>query len=358
MSDTPITESELKEKLKEVRIPGQKQDVLESGFLSRMDISEQSIFIEFSLPELNSTFEKSLRYQVQKLIHADHPKAAVVVEFIKRAESKTAEPEAPRIGSMIAIGSGKGGVGKSSVTVNLAIALKKRHYKVGILDCDIYGPSIPTMLGVEGARPMVLNEKIQPVEAHGIQLMSAGFFVKEGQGLVWRGPMIHKLIQQFYYDVNWGGTDVLLVDLPPGTGDAPLSLAQTMPLTGAVMVSLPQKVSIVDVHKAYSMFNHLKIPVLGLVENMSEYICPECGHRENIFSHGGVKEFCKKMSIPFLGAIPIDPKLRRLCDEGKPYLLEFKKTEAGQSFMGLAKRLQPMLKTADDLDDSPLKLTL
>lgn len=357
MSSSQVDKEIVKRALENVRIPGQKQNALESNLISRMEIEAHSVFIEFQLPELNSTFEKSLRYQVQKEIHSHYPTASVVVEFIKATQSNTeaAATNEPKIGSIIAIASGKGGVGKSSVTVNLATAFKKLKYKVGILDCDVYGPSIPTMMGVEGKKPMMLDEKIQPIEAHGIQLMSSGFFIEEGQGLVWRGPMIHKLIQQFYRDVNWEGTDVLLVDLPPGTGDAPLSLAQSLPLTGAVMVSLPQKVSIIDVHKAFSMFEHLKIPVLGVVENMSEMICSHCGHHEDIFSKGGVSKFCEKQKIPYLGDIPIDPALRRRCDEGKPFLMEFEDTEAGKAFMQIAKRLQPILRTADDAEEEALK---
>jgi len=355
MAEHLLDISHIRLHLTEVRIPGQKLNILEAGYLKKLEVKEQSVFIELQLPEANPTYEKSLRYQIQKSIHGHHPKAGVVVNFVT---NETAAPQAkpPKIGSMIAIGSGKGGVGKSSVTVNLAMALKKLKYKVGILDCDVYGPSIPTMMGVEGQKPMIIDQKIQPIDAHGIHLMSAGFFVDEGQGLIWRGPMIHKLIQQFYQDVNWEGTDVLLVDLPPGTGDAPLSLAQTMPLTGAVMVSLPQKVSLIDVHKAYAMFQHLKIPVLGLIENMSEFVCPNCDHHEEIFSRGGVKEFCQKLGLTYLGDIPIDPKLRRLCDEGKPYLLEFEDTAAGRCFMDLARRLQPLIKPADDEEGEPIQL--
>lgn len=348
---------EVKNALQGVRLPTQKQNILEMNLVQSLEAKEQSVLISIRLPEENSTFEKSLRYQIQKAIHSKHPKASVVVEFESQKQNQEQKnAEAPKIGSIIAIGSGKGGVGKSSITVNLATALKKLHYKVGILDCDVYGPSIPTMLGVEGQKPMVIDQKLQPIEAHGMQLMSAGFFVEEGQGLVWRGPMIHKLIQQFYMDVAWDGTDVLLIDLPPGTGDAPLSIAQSMPLTGAIMVSLPQKVSIVDVHKSLAMFTHLKIPVFGVVENMSEFVCPECGNSSEIFSRGGVREFCQSQDIPFLGEISIDPRLRRLCDEGKPFLMEFEETQAGAAFMKLAERLRPLLKTADDLEsDDPLE---
>lgn len=351
-----MTHDEVVKLVSDVKLPGQRQNITEARLLQHLEVQESSVLFRLQLPEENPTFERSLRYQIQKAVHEKFPTASVVVEFqvAHQQQKQDAQRKPPRIGTIIAVGSGKGGVGKSSVTVNLATALKKLKYKVGILDCDIYGPSIPTLMGVEGKKPLVVDNKIQPIEAHGMQLMSAGFFVEEGQGLVWRGPMIHKLISQFYWDVNWDNTDVLLIDLPPGTGDAPLSLAQNMPLTGAVLVSLPQKLSLIDVHKAAAMFQHLKVPIFGIVENMSEYVCESCGEKAEIFPSGGVNKFAQELGLPVLGNIPIDPRLRRLSDEGKPYLLEFEDTAAGQSFMELAKRLQPMLKTADDWEEEEI----
>lgn len=340
---------EVLKRLLEVKLPAQKQNVVDAKMITRLDLQEKSLLIEYKLPELNSTFEKSLRFQTEKALGDITKEYEVAVEFIA-AKEVAAETSAPKIGTVIAIGSGKGGVGKSAVTVNLAMALKKLNYKVGIVDCDIYGPSIPTMMGVEGQKPMIIDGKIQPIEAHGIQLMSAGFFVEANQGLIWRGPMIHKLIQQFYGDVAWNGTDVLLIDLPPGTGDAPLSLAQTMPLSGAIMVSLPQKISIVDVRRAYAMFNQVKVPVLGLLENMSEFACPSCGHREAIFSKDGVEKLSTELGVPFFGSIPIDPKIRELSDEGKPYLLGNEDRPAAKAFIDTAKRMQSIIRTADEIE--------
>jgi len=353
-----ISKEKILSALQDVKMPAQKQSVIEAKLISRFELQGESLFIEYQLPELNSMFEKSLRFQTQKVLKELAPALQVVVEFIERAPGAEAKPTRPAIGSIFAIGSGKGGVGKSTITVNLAMALKKLKYKVGILDCDIYGPSIPTMLGVEGKRPMVLNERIQPIEAHGVKLMSAGFFIEEGQGLIWRGPMIHKLIQQFYMDVDWEGVDVLLIDLPPGTGDAPLSLSQTMPITGAILVSLPQKISLIDVKRAHGMFEQVKVPVLGLIENMTEYVCPKCSHREEIFSRGGSQLFCKEKNIPFLGEIPIDPQLRRLSDEGTPYLLEFEKTAGGQAFMRVAEGLKSVIRTADEAEEEAVQIVL
>ncbi|TVQ80813.1 MAG: ATP-binding protein [Bradymonadales bacterium] len=351
-----ITQESLLEALKTVRLPAQKQSVVESGLISRLEIQEKSVFVEYRLAERNSMFEKSLSFQSNKALKALDSSLEIVVDFVESAGDSSAEsakkPPRPAIGSIIAVGSGKGGVGKSSVTVNLAMALKKLKYSVGILDCDLYGPSIPTMLGVEGKKPMMLNRKIQPIEAHGIKLMSAGFFVEEDQGLIWRGPMIHKLIQQFYVDVDWEGTDVLLVDLPPGTGDAPLSLSQTMPLTGSVLVTLPQKISLIDVKRAYAMFRQVNVPILGLIENMSEFVCPECGTHSEIFSRGGSTNFCKETGVPFLGEIPIDPQLREACDRGLPYLINHEGTAVAEAFMRVADSLRSVIRTADELEEA------
>lgn len=353
-----MSDLELRKKLfaalEQVKLPAQKANVVESKLITRLDVREKSLFIEFRLPERNSTFEKSLDYQTKKALKQVDPEFEVAVEFVAAAESAGQEqkaPQAPRIGTLLAVGSGKGGVGKSTVTVNLAMALKALNYKVGILDLDIYGPSLPTMMGVEGKKPMVVDGKIQPIEAHGIPLMSAGFFVEEDQGLVWRGPMIHKLVQQFYFDVQWDGLDVLLVDLPPGTGDAPLSLAQTMPLNGALLVSLPQKVSIIDVKRAHAMLQQVKVPVFGLIENMSEFVCPSCHHKEVIFGEAQVQKLAGDFGVPFLGRIPIEPKLRQLSDEGTPLVMVEPEMETAKSFLEIAKRLQGVIRTVDQFED-------
>lgn len=339
--------------LMEVKAPGAKLNIIEAKNVETLDFSEKSVVVELKVPDLNPLIEKSLRYQIESAIKKLDPSLSVSVEFADISAQKN-----PRIGALIAVGSGKGGVGKSSVTVNLAVAFQKLGYKVGIFDCDVYGPSIPTMMGVEGQKPMMMNGKIQPIEAHGIKMISAGFFVEAGQGLIWRGPMIHKLIHQFYYDVDWKDVDVLLVDLPPGTGDAPLSLSQTMPLTGAVMVSMPQKVSLIDVHKGIAMFNQVKVPILGIIENMSHYECSSCHHREEIFDHGRVRKFCEELGIAFLGDIPIDPQIRARSDEGSPFMIEFSESKAGKAISQIASRLQPFLKTADELDGDALKIVV
>lgn len=336
------------EALKSVRPPSSKASLVDLQSVSRLEIREKSVLVEVQIPDHNPMIEKSLRYQIEKAITSIDSAAQVAIEF---KHAPAAESKRPKIATMFAVGSGKGGVGKSSLSVNLAIAFQQLGYRVGIMDCDIYGPSIPTMLHVADQKPMMLNGKIQPIEAHGLKVMSAGFFVEQGQSIVWRGPMIHKLIQQFVQDVNWGELDVLVVDLPPGTGDAPLSLAQSMPLTGAVMVSMPQKISLIDVHKGISMFHQVKVPILGVIENMSHFVCPSCQHEEEIFDRGGVKAFCKELNVTYLGDVPIEPKIRETSDAGLPFMLENKNSPAGRSITEIAKRLQPFVKSLEDQSD-------
>lgn len=233
-----------------------------------------------------------------------------------------AGPQAvPGVRHIIAVGSGKGGVGKSTVTSNLAVALARAGRKVGLLDADIYGPSQPRMMGVSGRPASPDGQRIDPMHAHGVTVMSIGLMLKEGEALVWRGPMLMGALQQLLQQVNWGELDVLLIDLPPGTGDVQLSLCQKAPVTGAIIVSTPQDVALLDARRAIDMFGKLKTPVLGLVENMSTYICPKCGHEAHLFGHGGVAAEAEALNLPFLGALPLELEVRLAGDSGRPVAL-------------------------------------
>ncbi|MFC0201712.1 Mrp/NBP35 family ATP-binding protein [Paracoccus rhizosphaerae] len=233
-----------------------------------------------------------------------------------------AGPQAiPGVRSIVAIGSGKGGVGKSTVTSNLAVALARAGRRVGLLDADIYGPSQPRMMGVSGRPASPDGQRIEPMHAHGVTVMSIGLMLKEGEALVWRGPMLMGALQQLLQQVNWGELDVLLIDLPPGTGDVQLSLCQKAPVTGAIIVSTPQDVALLDARRAIDMFNKLKTPVLGLVENMSTYVCPNCGHEAHLFGHGGVASEAEALGLPFLGALPLQLEVRLAGDSGQPAAL-------------------------------------
>ena len=246
-----------------------------------------------------------------------------------------AVPKLPISGvrSLIAVGSGKGGVGKTTVAVNLAVALGQLGYKAGLMDADVYGPNVPLMMGINQT-PMAYGERIQPLDQYGVKLMSMGFLNPGDKPLVWRGPMLHSVIQQFLRGVDWGDLDYLVIDLPPGTGDVQLSLIQTAPITGAIVVTTPSDVSLEDARKAVSMFRQVKVPILGMVENMSYLMCPHCQQRIDVFSHGGGRRTAEQMQVHFLAELPLDPKVRIGGDSGKPVALEAGEQEP---FLALAR---------------------
>ena len=248
----------------------------------------------------------------------------------------------PGVKYLIAVGSGKGGVGKTTVSVNLAIALASQGLKVGILDADVYGPNVPLMMGTR-ENPHSIGERIQPLSNHGVRLMSMGFLSPGDKPLVWRGPMLHSVIQQFLRSVDWGELDYLIIDLPPGTGDVQISLMQTAPITGAVVVTTPSEVSLEDARKAINMFHQVRVPVLGVVENMSYLIAPGSGERIDVFGMGGGQKMAQTMGVPFLGELALDPAVRMAGDRGAPIALKGKDDAEGKGFHALADALQARL---------------
>jgi ATP-binding protein involved in chromosome partitioning len=240
----------------------------------------------------------------------------------------------PGVKNLIAVGSGKGGVGKTTVSVNLAVGLASLGYRVGLMDADVYGPNVPLMMGINQT-PMAVGERIQPLEKYGVRLMSMGFLSPGDKPLVWRGPMLHSVIQQFLRGVDWGTLDYLVIDLPPGTGDVQLSLIQSAPVTGAIVVTTPSDVSLEDARKAIMMFAQVRVPILGIVENMSYLSCPHCNERIDVFSHGGGKRTAEEMNTHFLGELPLDPKVRIGGDSGKPVV---QAKGEGEPFLELARR--------------------
>jgi ATP-binding protein involved in chromosome partitioning len=237
-------------------------------------------------------------------------------------QQPTAPQPLPGVGAIIAVGSGKGGVGKTTIAVNLAVALAKLGHKVGLLDADVYGPNVPLMLGANAQPQATADGKIDPPEAHGLKVISVGFLNPGDKPVIWRGPMLHSIIRQFLGSVRWGELEYLIVDLPPGTGDVALSLIQTVPLTGAIVVSTPSDVALQDARKAIEMFRQMKVDLVGMVENMSYFVCPHCHQEIDIFSRGGAEKTAQQFGVPFLGSIELDPDIRQAGDTGKPAVLQ------------------------------------
>ena len=244
----------------------------------------------------------------------------------------------PGVKHIIAVASGKGGVGKSTTAVNFALALKDRGLKVGVLDADIYGPSMPRLLGIHGQPQQLAGNKLDPMRAYGLKVMSMGFLVDEETPMIWRGPMVMSALSQMLKDVAWGELDVLVVDMPPGTGDAQLTMAQQVPLAGAVIVSTPQDLALIDARKGLNMFTKVNVPVLGIVENMSTFVCPHCGERSDIFGHGGAKAEAERLGVPFLGEVPLTMAVRATSDEGKPVVATDPDSDVAKVYREIAAR--------------------
>lgn len=257
------------------------------------------------------------------------------------------QPQAgiPGVAAIIAVASGKGGVGKSTVAVNLALSLSRLGLKTGLLDADIYGPSLPRLMGITH-KPDSNGKKLKPIEKHGLKTMSIGFLVEEGQAMIWRGPMVQSALSQMLSDVEWAPLDVLVLDMPPGTGDAQLTIAQRVPLRGAVIVSTPQDIALIDVKKGITMFQKTHVPILGVVENMSMFICTGCGAEHDIFGHGGAKLTAEKLGAPFLGEIPLVPRIRETSDAGTPISILAPDSPEAQAFLEVAKKVAASLQSA------------
>jgi ATP-binding protein involved in chromosome partitioning len=353
-----VTEDAILSVLKTIKEPNLGQDIVSLGMVR--DLSIQGDQVAFTLAFTNqqpALVKAELHSRARRLVSkvpgvaSVQAKMASAAQTAPHAQEPASDPRGaliPQVKHTIAVSSGKGGVGKSTVSVNLAIALHQGGAKVGLMDSDVYGPDIPLMMGAKGGVGMVAN-RIVPVESHGIKLISIGFFVKEGDPVVWRGPMIHSAIQQFLRDVEWGALDYLVIDMPPGTGDAQLSLSQIIPLSGALMVTTPQDVSLLDVRKGLAMFRRMNVPILGVVENMSEFRCPHCGHSTPIFGGGGGQKIAIEMGAPLLGQIPLDPETRQGGDEGLPIVVKNPDSAPSRVFRQLAEAVKARLDTLSEL---------
>ncbi len=255
------------------------------------------------------------------------------------------------VASIVAVASGKGGVGKSTVAVNLALSLARQGLRTGVLDADVYGPSIPTMLGIH-SHPKADEQGVHPVEKHGIKVMSIGFYLDQSTPVIWRGPMVMKALGQLLLDVHWGELDCLVVDLPPGTGDAQLTLVQSVSVTGVVVVTTPSDVALLDARRAVSMFDRVGVPVIGVTDNMSHFVCPHCGEHTDVFSRGGGRKTAEEMGVPFLGEIPLDPKIGRGLDQGKPVVATAPESPQSAAFAAVAEQVSGYLQSSPK-DEQP-----
>jgi ATP-binding protein involved in chromosome partitioning len=348
--------------LKGVVDPQNNKDVVALGLIQGLNVKDGHISFALEVTPSDGHAKEPLRLACEKAVLALPGARSVTAVLTAHRASAGPGPRraglntqmqaeaAPRAGSperqgpegvkaVVAVASGKGGVGKSTVAVNLAIALSKLGRATGLLDADIYGPSIPRMLGLKGKPTSKDGKKLQPMEAWGIKAISIGSLIDEDQPMIWRGPMVMTALTQLIYDVTWAPLDVLIVDMPPGTGDAQLTLAQRVPLAGAVIVSTPQDIALIDARKGLAMFKKTHVPVFGIVENMSTYICPNCGHEAHIFGHGGARETAATLGCDFLGEIPLHIAIRETSDGGTPITARDPESPQALAFMALAKRV-------------------
>jgi ATP-binding protein involved in chromosome partitioning len=342
---TKISRAALFEALNAYVVPGTNATLLNLKAVKGIDVTENKVTVLLQLMESYQDRVQVIKQALEELILNQPGVAAADIEI---GWEKTAQIEfknlIPGIKRCVVVGSGKGGVGKSTVTVNLAVAMSQLGLKVGLLDSDIYGPSIPMMLALKDSPMGTPDGKILPLEAFGVKVMSMGLLIEEDRPVIWRGAMLNKALQQFLKDVEWGDLDVLLIDLPPGTGDVQLTLIQNAQVDGAVIVSTPQDVAFLDAKKAIGMFGTVKIPILGIIENMSSFLCPGCGQETQIFGHGGVKTASVRMGIPFLGEVPIDLAIREGGDSGKPFVAEHPDSIQTKVFQAMAETLRAELK--------------
>ncbi|HPC43857.1 MAG TPA: iron-sulfur cluster carrier protein ApbC [Candidatus Latescibacteria bacterium] len=344
-----ITREMVVEALSKVNDPELHRDLVSLGMIRDVAVTDGAVKFTLALTTmacpLKSRMQEDCKTAVMRIpgvrevtidLTADTPRNARPASG-KKVGDIVLQDMLPTVKNAIAVASGKGGVGKSTVSVNIAAALAMEGARVGLLDADIYGPSIPIMMGVTEQPEITDSEEIIPIRKYGIELMSIGFVIPEEQSVIWRGPMVAKMLQQFLSGVKWGELDYLIVDLPPGTGDAQLTLTQSVPLAGGLIVSTPQAVALADVRRGITMFKKVDVPILGVVENMSTFVCPKCGHEEHIFAYGGARSEAEKLGVPFLGEIPIDLSIREGGDSGVPVVVAHPDSPVGLAFRKLAR---------------------
>lgn len=330
------------------------RDLVSAGAVREVGVNDGTVNVDirlgYSLADEGQALAANIKAQLENTDGIDQANVHISSKIVPHKVQEDLKP-LPSIANIIAVGSGKGGVGKSSTAVNLALALKAQGARVGLLDADIYGPSIPLMLGVSG-QPATDGEHIIPKEAYGLKVMSIGFLVEEGSAMIWRGPMVTSALQQLLGDTAWGPLDYLIIDLPPGTGDIQLTLAQKIPVAGAVIVTTPQDIALLDARRAVNMFRKVDVPVLGVVENMSTHICTACGHEEAIFGTGGGERMAEDFDIPLLGRLPLSLEIRSALDEGTPTVVKEPESAMAKAYTSVA------LKTAGVLSVMPRSMVM
>ena len=366
MSIRPLTQEALREALRAVTDPASGRDIVSAGLIEGIELRGSLVQVALLTDRAHAAAMEPVRQAAEALL-ARQPGVTNATVVLTAHKAPAAAPAAghshghshgpaqgqsrpplllPDIGAIVAVASGKGGVGKSTVAVNLAVSLARQGLKIGLLDADIYGPSLPRMLGLN-RKPEVRGDKMLPLEAWGLKAMSIGFLVEENAAMIWRGPMVMGALEQMLGQVVWGALDVLIVDMPPGTGDAQLTMAQRVALTGAVIVSTPQDIALIDARRGVAMFEKTKVPVLGLVENMSYFCCPNCGHRAEIFGHGGARAEAKRMGADFLGEVPLLLDIRTASDAGQPIAASAPDSEAAKAYDAIARQVWAKISAKD-----------
>jgi ATP-binding protein involved in chromosome partitioning len=352
MSDRPAvpTQASLTEALRGVIDPASGRDIVAAGLVAAVEVREGAVHAALLTDRAQAAAMESVRRAAETVLAAQPGVAkASVVLTAHKAAAPPAPPTPvgllPEVRAIVAVASGKGGVGKSTTAVNIAVALAQQGLRVGLLDADIYGPSLPRMLGV-ARKPEVVGDRMIPLPAWGLKAMSIGFLVEEETPMIWRGPMVMGALEQMMGQVAWGALDIMIVDMPPGTGDAQLTMAQRVSLAGAVIVSTPQDIALIDARRGVRMFERTKVPVLGLIENMSLFVCPNCNHESHIFGHGGAKAEAERLGVEFMGEIPLLLDIRTGADAGTPIAAADPSGVAAQAFGRIAKRLWEKVRAA------------
>ncbi|MBO9426390.1 Mrp/NBP35 family ATP-binding protein [Labrenzia sp. R4_1] len=360
------------DRLRQIKGPDLEGDIVSLGLVSDVFVSDGRVAFSITVPAARAQELEPLRQAAEKVVkEVDGVENAMVALTAERApgsaparppqpapapraprppqeEQASAKPGVPGIKHIVAVASGKGGVGKSTTTANLALGMAANGLRVGVLDADIYGPSVPRLFNVSGRPEALSGRMLKPLEGYGVKVMSMGFMVEEETPMIWRGPMVISALTQMLREVAWGELDVLVVDMPPGTGDAQLTMAQQVPLAGAVIVSTPQDLALIDARKGLAMFKKVDVPVLGIVENMSYFLCPDCGSRHDIFGHGGARADAERLGVPFLGEVPLAMKIRETSDAGTPIVVSDPEGQSAQIYKEIAGKVMAGIEGGTD----------